>query len=227
MPVTIFLEAPSFIKAIGNIDNKSILDLACGEGYYTRLMKERGAASVLGVDLSPDMIALARDQEQKSSLGIEYLIGDVSNMSCIGSFDIVTAVFLFNYACSLKSLNNMMNNVAVNLRSRGQLVSVVPNPQFKNDRRDTIQYGYFLEEIERFSFGLRSRMTFTGEIPFSIEFMQWDRQTYETSLSQAGFRDICWTPFTVSDEGVHKLGAEFWQATLENPKSIILSATKV
>ncbi len=225
-PVTTFLEAPSFIKAVGNVNNKSVIDFACGEGYYTRLLKTLGALSVLGVDLSPQMIALARAQEQQCPLGIEYSTCDASRMMSMGSFDIATAVFLFNYADSVNTLNAMMNNVALNLKSGGQLVSVVPNPEFVNGRRDTIQYGYFLEEIDRFVSGIRSKMTFVGEVPFSIEFTQWDRNTYEAALTQAGFRDICWTSFVVTDDGAQKFGADFWKATLENPKSVILSAKK-
>ena len=225
-PATTFLEAPSFVGAIGDVENKRIIDFACGEGYYTRLLKKRGAASVLGVDLSPQMIDLARDQERQEPLGVDYETGDASCMGSLGSFDIATAVFLFNYAETIGILNAMLDTVASNLKRDGQLVSVVPNPEFVNGRRDTLQYGYFLEEIGRSSSCVRSRMTFTGEAPFSIEFMQWDRQTYEAGLARAGFRDMCWTPFTVTEEGVQKLGADFWKATLENPKSIILSARK-
>ena len=35
-----------------------------GFGFYTRLLKQRGAAQVLGVDISPEMIRLANQQEQ-------------------------------------------------------------------------------------------------------------------------------------------------------------------
>ncbi len=225
-PVTAWLEAPSFVKAVGDVKNSKIIDFACGEGYYTRLLKKLGAASVLGIDLSPQMIALAREQERQSPLGVDYAIGDASSVGSLGSFDIATAVFLFNYAETVEILKAMIDMVASNLKSDGRLVSVVPNPEFVNGRRDTLQYGYFLEEIGRSPSSLRSRMTFTGDVPFSIEFTQWDRRTYDSTLAQAGFHDICWTPFTVTDEGVQKSGAEYWKATLENPKSIILSARK-
>ncbi len=37
---------------------KTVLDLACGEGIYARQFKRAGAASVMGVDVSREMIAL-------------------------------------------------------------------------------------------------------------------------------------------------------------------------
>jgi SAM-dependent methyltransferase len=231
-PATTFLEAPSFIAAVGDVSDTSVIDFACGEGYYTRLLKKRGAASVLGVDLSPQMIDLAREQERQEPLGVDYAVGDAARMGAPGApgapgpFDLATAVFLFNYAETVETLNAMLETVAANLTRDGRLVAVVPNPDFVNGRRDTLPYGYYLDEIGRFPSCLRTRMTFTGDAPFSIEFTQWDRRTYETALAQAGFRDICWTHFTVTADGVEKLGAAFWQATLENPKSLILSARK-
>jgi len=38
---------------------KTVLDLGCGTGRYARILRERGAARVIGSDLSPDMLALA------------------------------------------------------------------------------------------------------------------------------------------------------------------------
>jgi toxoflavin synthase len=43
----------------------SVLDLACGEGFYTRLLRQTGAGRVVGVDLSAGMIALARQEEAR------------------------------------------------------------------------------------------------------------------------------------------------------------------
>jgi SAM-dependent methyltransferase len=36
------------------------VDIACGEGYYTRLLRRREAGKVVGIDLSERMIELAR-----------------------------------------------------------------------------------------------------------------------------------------------------------------------
>lgn len=225
-PSTEYLEAPSLVRAVGPLTGKSVIDFACGEGFFTRAWKELGAESVTGVDLSPEMIKLALHQEAAKPLGINYLVADASVKRKIGQFDIATAVFLFNYASDVESLSLMMENVCDNLVYGGRLVAVVPNPDFVNGRLDTLQYGYFLEESARDGSGAKVKMTFTGEKAFSIEFTQWGRAVYETALRERGFTDIQWTFFTVSEEGMRLLGSEFWRATLENPKSIILSAVK-
>ena len=43
-------------RIIGDVRDKSILDLACGNGLYTQRFKRRGASRVVGVNLSSELI---------------------------------------------------------------------------------------------------------------------------------------------------------------------------
>jgi 2-polyprenyl-3-methyl-5-hydroxy-6-metoxy-1,4-benzoquinol methylase len=56
-------ESYTFFRMVGALDGKRVLDLACGFGFYPRLLKQHGAAQVVGVDISPEMIRLATQQE--------------------------------------------------------------------------------------------------------------------------------------------------------------------
>lgn len=225
-PSSLFLEAPSVVDAIGRLDGKRAIDFACGEGFYSRILKRLGASVVVGVDFSPQMIELARRDEDRAPLGVSYLVGDASVKRKFGTFDIATAVFLFNYAEDIETLESMVSNVSDNLSDNGRLLAVVPNPDFVNGRKDTLPYGYFIEELQRSETGARYRMHFYGASEFSIECMQWDRPTYETVLARNGFSQIEWIRFEVTPEGILEFGEEFWRATLSNPKSVILSAVK-
>ena len=55
-PWRTYIERYSLLKLLGKVRGKSVLDLACGEGFCSRLVRERGAARVVGVDLSSGMI---------------------------------------------------------------------------------------------------------------------------------------------------------------------------
>src|SRR5581483_1962544 len=46
------VESYTLMELIGNVAGKSVVDLACGEGYYTRMLRHAGAAKAVGVDLS-------------------------------------------------------------------------------------------------------------------------------------------------------------------------------
>ena len=59
-PLRKYVDEYTLFKVLGNIRGKSVLDLACGDGHYTRLVKAKGAATVVGVDISPAMIDAAR-----------------------------------------------------------------------------------------------------------------------------------------------------------------------
>ncbi len=78
-PWRTYLEQPSALALLGDLNGLSVLDLGCGEGHYTRLLKQLGASQVLGVDLSSDMIELARQQERSHPLGIDYRVCDAAD----------------------------------------------------------------------------------------------------------------------------------------------------
>ncbi|MGD9540828.1 class I SAM-dependent methyltransferase [Methylocystis sp.] len=223
--VTVFLETPSVESALGDIVGASAIDYACGTGHYSRLLKKLGANSVLGVDVSPAMVAAAQQAESENPLGIVYKVSDAATAAVFGSFDIATAVFLFNYAKDEQTLALMFDSVSANVIPGGRLVAVVPNPDFINGRNDLVAYDYVLEEIGQGPENLRVRMSFIGD-DFSIEFTQWSRRACESALEQAGFVDAEWTPFAVSKEGIERYGRKFWDAILANPKSVVLSARR-
>ena len=72
------IETYTLMGLLGELSGKSVLDVACGEGFYTRLLRGVGAERVVGVDLSPGMIALARSQESVAPLGIDYAVGEAT-----------------------------------------------------------------------------------------------------------------------------------------------------
>ena len=57
------------IKKYGIEKTELVLDLACGTGKITRLLADRGY-DMTGVDLSPEMLSIAREQEYEDQKGI-------------------------------------------------------------------------------------------------------------------------------------------------------------
>ncbi len=153
-------------------------------------------------------------------------MGDAAEERVFGKFDTATAVFLFNYADDARTLEKMFSNVAANLKPDGELVAVIPNPDFVNGLGDTIKYGFTLEVIEKRRRNLRVSMDFLGPESFLIKFTQWDRLSYETAMQRLGFEEIAWIPFSVSPEGIARQGDAYWTELLDNPKSIVLRAKK-
>lgn len=116
-------EEPGFWKEIGDVTGQDVLDLACGSGHNTRKLKQNGANVAIGVDISEEMIKEGRNIEKQQPLGIDYYVGDASNIVNYGKFDIVTAQYLFCYANSKEILSKFCRNIYNNLKPGGRLLS--------------------------------------------------------------------------------------------------------
>ena len=93
-------EIYTVLRMTGPLSGERVLDMACGLGFFTRLLKQQGAAQVLGIDISPEMVRLGREQERTEPLGVTYEIHDATALPSLGAFDLVTAIYLLNYATS-------------------------------------------------------------------------------------------------------------------------------
>ena len=88
-----YAEGSLLFDLAGDLSGKKVLDLACGEGFYTRMIRLRGATRVVGVDLSAGMIDLARQQEASQPTGIDYRNHDVCDLALDETFDLVMAAY--------------------------------------------------------------------------------------------------------------------------------------
>src|SRR3989344_1619277 len=82
---------PVVLKVLGGVRNKRILEIGCGNGYFSRMLARRGA-KVIGTDLSSKLIGFALMREKEKPLGIRYLVRDAAHLRDLKtkSFDIVT-----------------------------------------------------------------------------------------------------------------------------------------
>lgn len=87
-----YFNNPAFLEFIGDPKGMSVLDAGCGEGYNTRILARNGA-KMAGVDISPRMVALARQEEAREPLGIRYEVASFSDLSLFAaaSFDVVVS----------------------------------------------------------------------------------------------------------------------------------------
>ena len=141
-------ECYTFFRMVGALKGKRVLDLACGFGFYTRLLKQHGTARVIGVDISLEMIRLAHQQEQAEPLGITYQVGDAVTLPLLGSFDLVTAVHPFTYATSKDQLLGMFQRVYNNLVVGGRFIACTNNPMLTFSKPNCTKYGAAVLRLE-------------------------------------------------------------------------------
>jgi len=132
---------PAFLKFIGNLNGKRVLDAGCGEGYNTRILARRGA-QVVGVDISQRMVELARQEEQREPLGNRYEVASFSDLSLFEdkSFDIVVSFMALmdspDYEGALREFFRV-------LRKKGKLFFSISHPCFM-----TKGFGWIEDEHE-------------------------------------------------------------------------------
>ena len=68
----------------GEIAGHRVCDLACGQGIVAREVAERGA-SVCGVDVSNEMLQIARRYEREEPLGLVCLLDDARTLDRLES----------------------------------------------------------------------------------------------------------------------------------------------
>jgi SAM-dependent methyltransferase len=134
---------------MGDVRGRSVLDLACGDGIYARMLADRGASRVHGVDLSGGMIELAQRAESARPRGITYSVSDAAEVRGLGEFDVVMAAYLFNYAQDRAQLRRMAESAFRNLRPGGRLCGVNDNPRTAPSRYRYYPEFSFLRYIEK------------------------------------------------------------------------------
>ncbi len=84
------------LKLVADKNPKNILDIATGTGDLALLMAQTSAEKIVGLDLSPGMLAIGKTKiaTQKLSDKIEMVIGDSENLPFDdNSFDAITVAF--------------------------------------------------------------------------------------------------------------------------------------
>jgi toxoflavin synthase len=227
-----YCQDPVIFRGLGDIRGKSLLDLACGDGFYTRRFRaECGANPVMGVDLSPKQIERAQAIEQQAPLGIDYRVGDVIEFRLDQRVDVATAIHLLHYLENAGEISSTLRSIYDLLGHHGYFVTMIANPEFNLDRHDAAdskgKFGYYFSLAEPGNGGLMRFHPggFEKERELTIEFRRWERGFIDSIAVEAGFTSEWHDPF-ISDEGFETYGADFFANYLANPQSKLVRLNK-
>ena len=134
----------------------------------------------------------------------------------LGPFDLVTAVYLLNYATSKDQLRGMFRSAYDNLVAGGRFVAYTINPTFTLSKPNSTKYGVTVlrqaPEEDRYVCDAE----FVTEPPTPLQYFQWSQATYEWAIKEAGFRDFAWYPSEVAPEDVARYGEAYWRDFHDN-----------
>jgi 2-polyprenyl-3-methyl-5-hydroxy-6-metoxy-1,4-benzoquinol methylase len=87
---TLEIHAARYAFAARRVAGKRVLDLACGVGYGSAMLKAAGAAHVTGVDVSDEAVAYAR--AHNAADGIAFVCSDGMTYAPDAAFDVVVSL---------------------------------------------------------------------------------------------------------------------------------------
>ncbi|HEY0277786.1 MAG TPA: class I SAM-dependent methyltransferase [Solirubrobacterales bacterium] len=81
-------EVDRVIKILQPRGDERILDLACGSGRHSLELRRRGFR-VVGADISPDLIEIARRDAEEEGLEVDFVLSDLRDLDLEDEFDLV------------------------------------------------------------------------------------------------------------------------------------------
>lgn len=216
------LNNPSTFRLIGNVKGKAVLDLACGEGYNTRILARKGA-KVIGVDSSKKLIALANAEEKKEPRGICYYR---MNANCLRdmpkeSFDLVTCFMALH---DIKDYEDAVAEVARVLKEGGRFVFSIPHPCFEKLNVNGIRVNAAERYFERIEHPMDWNMKRLTK-PFKTVSFHRTLTDYSVALARNGFLISRLVEPTPTQEAVKKYPN--LEDELVRPQSIVFESTKL
>jgi ubiquinone/menaquinone biosynthesis C-methylase UbiE len=93
-------EKQAVLDAVGPLEDRSVLEIACGTGRFTVMLAERGA-DITGLDISGPMLAQGRAKAEAAAVAdrVEFMRGDAGRLPFPDDhFDVVFAMRFFHLA---------------------------------------------------------------------------------------------------------------------------------
>ncbi len=220
---------PNLLRLLDIRGGEKILDLACGQGFFSGEFKKAGAL-VTGVDISAELIEIAR----KNNKDIEFFVSSADDLKFIKekSQDKVVAVLAIQ---NIQNINSVFKEVERILVSDGKFYLILNHPAFRApkatswlyDNNKEIQY----RRVDSYMSESKTEIDMTPGVEMDKKFtVSFHRpiQFYFKSLKNNGF---CitnleeWLSHKISQPGLRKKAED--RARKEFPMFMMIEAKKV
>lgn len=225
------VDLPTFAKILGDPSGLSVLDLGCGEGRYSRWLKQRGAGRVLGVDISSGMIAIAEKNEAENPLGCRYKVHDAMTLDhrSDGLFDVVAEIWTLAIAKNYEELETLCRVAYQHLTPGGRFLGITLNPNGRSELYNTSFRRYGLAAInvnKKLEEGDQLIWEYVNDPnAFKTVSYHFPVERYEEAFMKTGFVDLKWHDACLSDDANDEQ-RQYWSEFLKIASDIGFSARK-
>ncbi len=220
--------------------NKAVVVLHGGSGYRARLAKHHGAGKVVGIDISNKQIQIARSEELRETLDIDYLVLDPYSLDfldsvpqeLIGNTDVVLGAFLFDHAMTYEELKRVARHVITLLKPGGKFFGMSDHPNVTMPTASKYGVVASMENNEKPVDGALRRVSIFQKVPGGeLEILHfhnflWMQSTILKALEEAGFIDIEFHIPEVTLEGIREFEPGYWNEYKQNPSILAFSSVR-
>jgi SAM-dependent methyltransferase len=135
-PHNAYYDRPNTLGLLPDVAGKSIFDAACGPGKYAEILISKGA-TVTGCDISPKMIAHAKERNKNTTDFFAHDLSEPFSMLKNESFDIVLCALAMHY---IEDWNATIEEFYRVLKPNGCLVISIEHPFFEYNYFKSTQY---------------------------------------------------------------------------------------
>jgi SAM-dependent methyltransferase len=207
------LHFPAVEEVLGDPNKKRILDIGCGDGLFSRLLAERGAA-VVGYDRARQKIAEAQAHAGAPGLDVTFVVATPHTFFHDGTFDAATSVMVLHYATSPEELAVFFRSASRHLGPGGRFISVVINPLFSAFGQDFVVRRFTRLEGNNMRTEFLDRAS--GRVEMTMEAPQYTSEEFERAAISGGMKPAAWGKLFATPDAVRQLGASFWQPCHEH-----------
>lgn len=130
---------PNLIRILDLKTSERVLDLACGQGFFSNIFANLGAM-VTGVDISASLIEKAKKGKSQQKLRpIAYHVSESHRLGMIGdkTQDTIVVVLAFE---NIKNIHETLTECSRVLKQNGRMVIVLMHPVFRIPRDSDWEY---------------------------------------------------------------------------------------
>lgn len=123
---------PNTLKLLAPSQQEKIIDIACGQGVFTRRLAEK-ALEVWGIDASEKLIKIAKERSQNKP-GQKYMVLNAEKLLGIENnyFDSATSIMAFQ---NIENADIAIKEASRVLKTGGKFVFVISHPCFRIPRQ--------------------------------------------------------------------------------------------
>jgi ubiquinone/menaquinone biosynthesis C-methylase UbiE len=120
------IEVPGILKSLGDVKNKTILDMGCGFGDHAKKLSKKGFKKLVGFDISPTLVQFSQNQKiPRTTFYVHDMNKKLKEKS--SKYDLVYSSLAIHYISKIKQLFREVHRI---LKKNGEFVFTTQHPIF-------------------------------------------------------------------------------------------------